>query len=265
MRKIALRLAYDGSAYVGSQWQANGRTVQGVLEAAWMQFAQERQRFIFAGRTDAGVHAQGQVAHVISKTQHPLETIQRALNAILPDDAAVLQAWDVAEAFHARYSAQWRRYRYLIDASGAVPLPLLRQYVLFVNTPLELDAMNEALSLLHGEHDFAAFASVQEYSGPTVRHCYRAECRTVEWFDRTLIAVEVVASGFLRHMVRTLVGTVLLVGRGQMTRAEFADILASRDRSQAGATALAHGLTLMGVGYPAELFFGSLPADMQAL
>jgi tRNA pseudouridine38-40 synthase len=253
MRKIALRLAYDGTDFVGSQWQTNGRSVQGELESAWTQLTQEQQRVVLAGRTDAGVHAQGQVAHVVTATRHAPATIRRALNALLPHDAAVLDAWEVSDAFHARYSARWRKYRYLVDASGQVPLPLLRSCVLHVGYELDTEAVQRALDRLIGEHDFAAFASVQGYDGPTVRCCYQAGCEIVTWFDRPLLAIDMVANGFLRHMVRTIVGTMLLVGQHRLSSDTMGQILESRDRRRAGPTAPAHGLMLLAVGYPAEV------------
>jgi tRNA pseudouridine38-40 synthase len=247
-RKIALQLAYDGTNFVGSQWQAQGRSVQGVLEQSWSRFAQEQQRFIFAGRTDAGVHARGQVVHVTTESAHPLATVQRALNALLPDDVRVLDVWDVADDFHARYSARWRKYRYLID-THALPLPMLRHYVLHVGQTLDSAAIQEALHVLPGEHDFAAFATLGDYQGSTVRCCYHATCELQHWADRPVLAIELVANGFLRHMVRALVGTLLLVGQQRLSPAEFAQILDSRERRQAGPTAAAHGLMLMAVGY----------------
>ncbi len=252
MRRIALRLAYDGTHFVGSQWQTNGRSVQGVLEEAWQRFSQEHQRIIFAGRTDAGVHAQGQVAHVATETHHDTATVQRALNALLPADVAVLAAWDVDETFHARYSARWRAYRYLVDASDPVPLPLLRHTVLHVGHRLNTAAMQAALALLVGEHDFAAFASTHEQQGSTVRQCYHAACEQVVCYGRPLLAIDLQASGFLRHMVRALVGTLLLVGQQRMTVETFGQVLASRDRRQAGPTAAAHGLILIDVGYASQ-------------
>lgn len=249
-RKLALRLAYDGSAFVGSQWQATGRSVQGTLEAAWRQLTQEEQRFGFAGRTDSGVHAEGQVAHVATTTHHTLQTVQRGLNALLPDDVAVLAVCAVAPDFHARFSAQWRSYRYLIDTEP-VRSPLLRRYVLHVPEPLALEPMHAALQALLGEHDFAAFASTGQQEGTTVRHCYQATCERARWADRSLLHIRLVANGFLRHMVRTIVGTLLLVGREQLHPAAFAQVLQSGERHRAGPTAAAHGLTLMAVGYPA--------------
>src|SRR5436190_18405965 len=160
MRNIALRIEYDGTDFVGSQWQNNGRSVQGELEGAWEQLAQERRRVNLAGRTDAGVHARGQVASVRTETQHDLATIQRGLNAIVPEDIAVLSAWEVPYEFHARHSAIRRDYRFLVD-NGRVASPLLRRHAVYVPQPLDVEAMAAALTALLGTHDFAAFAGGQ--------------------------------------------------------------------------------------------------------
>jgi tRNA pseudouridine38-40 synthase len=249
MRNIALRLAYDGTDFVGSQWQNLGRSVQSELEGAWTQFTQEQRRFILAGRTDAGVHAQGQVANIRTATKHSAAKVRRSLNALLPSDIAVLEAWDAPPDFHARHSAVQREYQYLIDNSLTL-LPQLRNYVLHVEQALDVQAMSSALALLQGQHDFAAFASLSASQTSTVRRCYQASCRKIELFGRSLIAVDLVANAFLHHMVRTIVGTVLLVGRRRMTPEAFGAVLQGRDRRQAGPTASAHGLTLMAVRYP---------------
>lgn len=249
MRNLALRIAYDGTDFVGSQWQNNGRSVQGELEGAWRQFAQEERRFTLAGRTDAGVHAQGQCANVRSATRHSISTIRRGLNAVLPEDVSVLQVWEVGPDFHARHSAVRRSYRYLIDNNPA-PLPLFRNFVVHIEHPLNVPAMAEALGRLQGRHDFAAFASVAPEQRSTVRSCHHADCRLIEYAGRRLIAVELVANAFLHHMVRVIVGTALQVGRKKLSADDMSAILQSRDRRRAGPTAAAHGLTLMDVMYP---------------
>lgn len=248
MRKVALRLAYDGTHFAGSQWQTHGRTVQGVLEQAWQRLTQEQCRITFSGRTDAGVHAHGQVAHVETASQHPPATIRRALNALLPDDLVVLDVWDVAADFHARFSARWRYYRYLIDPA-VVPLPPLRHFALHHPGLLDRAAMQAALHTLLGEHDFAAFGALHGYTGSTIRQCWQAQCTPAALYGRQVLAIDLVANAFLRHMVRTIVGTVLLVGRQQMAVATFADVVRHADRRRAGPTAAPHGLTLMAVGY----------------
>lgn len=249
MRNIALRIEYDGTDFVGSQWQTNGRSVQGALDEAWEQLTQERQRLTLAGRTDAGVHAHGQVANIRTKTAHDLATIKRGMNALLPEDVAVLEVWEVSPDFHARHSATRRDYRYLLDPA-LVASPLLRRHVVHVGRRLDLAGMTQALDVLLGTHDFAAFAaSMQE--GTTVRTCYLAECQLLFEFGRELVAINIAANAFLQHMVRNIVGTAILAGEGKLSRADFAAILAGRDRRKAGRTAPSHGLYLMSVAYPA--------------
>ncbi|NJM05126.1 tRNA pseudouridine(38-40) synthase TruA [Candidatus Gracilibacteria bacterium] len=250
-RNVALLVAYDGTNFVGSQLQHQGRSVQGVLEAAWEALTQEQRRVILAGRTDAGVHAHGQVANVRTQTAHSTTTVRRALNAHLPDDVRVLDVQDVALDFHSRFTAVRREYRYLID-NALVPQPLLRTCVLHVEQPLDVQAMQEALALLLGQHDFAAFAATTPDQRSTVRELYRAKVETVTMLDRQLIAVELAANAFLHHMVRVIVGTLLNVGRNRMTVAEFEQVLRGRDRRAAGPTAAAHGLALVAVEYPSE-------------
>lgn len=255
-----MRLAYDGTDFVGSQWQNTGRSVQGELEGAWFQLTQEQRRFVFAGRTDAGVHAHGQIVHVQTETHHDRVTIQRGLNAWLPSDVVVRDVWEVGPNFHARHSAIRREYRYLI-ADTPVVLPLLRHYVLHVEQPLDDMAMQTALTFLHGRHDFAAFTSQSPSQGSTVRHCYAARCLRVEVLGQTLLAIDLAANAFLQHMVRTIVGTVVLVGRGRFEPAHVERVLQERDRRKAGPTAAAHGLSLMAVIYPPHV----LPLESEEL
>jgi tRNA pseudouridine38-40 synthase len=248
MRNIALRIEYDGTDFVGSQWQNNGRSVQGELEGAWEQLTQQRQRVNMAGRTDAGVHARGQVANVRTETKLDLATLQRGLNAILPEDVGVLEVWEVPHDFHARHTAIRRDYRFLID-NGPVAAPLLRRHAIHSPRQLQIAAMQSALEELLGRHDFVAFAGGQQ-EGSTVRTCYVANCQPIDLWGQPLIAVDLAANAFLRHMVRNIVGTLLLVGEGKLNAEGFAAILAGRDRRKAGRTAPAHGLYLMSVSYP---------------
>lgn len=249
MRNVALRLAYDGTDFVGSQYQNQGRSVQGALEQAWEELTQERRRVTLAGRTDAGVHAAGQVANILTETTHSTKTILRGMNAKLPDDVAVQAVRDVGQDFHARHSANRRAYRYLIDNNDAW-LPMLRHYVLYVEQKLDLAAMAEALPYLEGTHDFTAFSALVPDQRSTVRTCYTARLSEIELFGRRLIAIDLVANAFLQHMVRVIVGTALLVGRRKISPEGFRDVLEVRDRRAAGPTSVAHGLTLMSVGYP---------------
>jgi len=249
VRNVALRLAYDGTDFVGSQYQNQGRSVQDALEQAWEELTQERQRITLAGRTDAGVHATGQVANVRTNTRHSRRTILRGMNAKLPADVAIQAVSEVDLDFHARHSANRRTYRYLID-NNLSWLPTLRNYVLYVEQKLDPVAMMEALAHLEGTHDFAAFSALVPDQRSTVRTCYTARLSKVEIFGRHLIAIDLAANAFLQHMVRVIVGTAILVGRGKITPDGFKAILESRDRKAAGPTAVAHGLTLVSVGYP---------------
>jgi tRNA pseudouridine38-40 synthase len=252
MRNIALLLAYDGTDFIGSQWQNQGRSVQAAIEDAWEQLTQERRRFTLAGRTDAGVHANGQVANVRSETRHPLTTVTRGMNALLPDDVRILAAKEVGPEFHARHSAVRREYRYLLDL-GVAPLPTLRHIALQVEGRLDTEAMAAALPLLEGTHDFAAFTVQSADQKSTVRTMHVARLSETEALGRRLIAIDLAANAFLQHMVRVIVGTMLLVGRGRMTAADLRRVLERRDRKAAGPTAAAHGLTLTSVRYPPEL------------
>ena len=248
MRNIALRLEYDGTEFVGSQYQTNGRSVQGALEEAWRQLTQEEQRFTLAGRTDAGVHARGQVANVRTETRHDPATIRRGLNANLPEDVAVIAVWPVSERFHARHDAVRREYRYLIDNRREAS-PLLRHHAVHVGRKLDVTALNAALRLLLGTHDFAAFAGNGQ-EGSTVRTVFATNCAPVEMLGLPLLAVDIAANAFLHHMVRNVVGTALLAGSGKLDADGVAAILASRDRRKAGQMAPPHGLYLMSVTYP---------------
>ena len=247
MRNIAFCIEYDGSDFVGSQWQQNGRSVQGVFEAAWAQLTQDPGRVTMSGRIDAGVHARGQVANICTATKRSVETIFRGMNALLPDDVAVRDVWEALPDFHARHSAVRRDYRYLIDNS-LVESPLLRRHAVHKPRWLDIAAMQAALVHIVGQHDFAAL-TVAAFDGPTVRTCYSAECKIVDLLGRELIAIDVAANAFLRHMVRNIVGTVLQIGESRMEPDAIPAILASRDRRNAGRTAPAHGLYLMSVSY----------------
>ncbi|MFN5933410.1 MAG: tRNA pseudouridine synthase A, partial [Roseiflexaceae bacterium] len=149
VRNLAFRVAYDGTDFVGSQWQTNGRSVQGELESAWHRLHDESIRFTLAGRTDAGVHATGQVANVVTQSVRTRETILRAMNVILPADVALMDVWDAPSDFHARFWATRRTYEYVID-TGPVADPLLRRMTLAVSRTLDCDAMHAAAQVLVG-------------------------------------------------------------------------------------------------------------------
>ncbi len=248
MTRLLLALEYDGTDFRGWQVQDGGRSVQGVVEEAIAKITQESARISGAGRTDAGVHARGQCAHFDSETRlAPLE-LRRALNAVLPDDVAVTRVVPVAPGFHARSSALAKTYAYRILRSPTAS-PLRRRQTWHLRGPLDLAAMREAAAPLLGEHDFAAFRGAPGGVDPdqgTVRTLTRLEiCAQA---DQVTLRAE--APGFLRYMVRNLVGTLVEVGQGRRPPEDPARVLASRDRSRAGPTAPPHGLCLLGVSYP---------------
>ncbi len=244
LRVLRLLVAYDGSRYCGWQRQENGPTIQGALEDALRPFA-ERPTVFGAGRTDAGVHALGQVASVQIGTPHPVEAIQRALNVQLDRDIRVLQVTDAAEGFNARFDATGKTYRYRI-ATGEVVSPFAHRYVWHQPQPLDVEAMQAATRVLLGRHDFSAFMSSGSDVVNTVRTLDRADLRA----DGDELVFEVHGDGFLRHMVRAIVGTLVDVGTGRRDPASIAALVDSRDRGDAGDTAPAQGLTLVSVDYP---------------
>jgi tRNA pseudouridine38-40 synthase len=237
-------VAYDGTAYSGFQRQANAPTVQEALETALARVSRETVTVLASGRTDAGVHATGQVVAFDTAWRHGLNDLWRALNAVLPADIAFLQIEEAAPDFHPRYDAHSRRYRYAVH-NAPVRDPLARRYSLHVAMSLDVAAMARAAQLLVGEHDFAAFGRSPKPSGPTVRRVLAAE-----WGgDAPRLYFDIEANAFLYRMVRSIVGTLLQVGRGEMEVEEFAAVLASQDRSRAGPTAPPHGLYLVEVRY----------------
>jgi tRNA pseudouridine38-40 synthase len=241
--KVAIVVEYDGTRYCGFQTQARGQTIQAELERALGAVTQEERRVVGAGRTDAGVHARGQVAHFKTNWRHSWAELRRALNALLPDDIVVHQLLPVAPEFHARYSARSRWYRYSVF-NRPLRSPFAARFAYHLATALDVEAMNAAAECLLGQHDFAAFGQSPN-GGHTVREICMARWRREE--DRVFFDVE--ANAFLRHMVRSLVGTLLWVGTGKIGPAEFAGILVGKERSAAGVTAPPQGLCLERVAY----------------
>ncbi len=251
--KVALLVEYDGTRYHGFQRQAPAHepTVQGMLEAAVERISQQRVLVVGAGRTDSGVHAAGQVVHFQIESRLTTTDWQRALNAVLPADIAVRRIARVADDFHARYSARWRSYRYTVLVDPW-PAPLRERYVYRVTRPLGVEAMQQACSLLVGRHDFRAFGrSPRGSQASCVRVMQKAGCQCGEQAE--LIYFDFTADGFLTGMVRRLVGTLLLVGWGQLDVDDFARILASRDDAHPGVAVPACGLCLTRVDYPAGM------------
>ncbi len=238
-------VAYDGTGYHGFQVQANSRpTIQGELEAAIRAVSgQENIRVIAAGRTDAGVHATGQVIAFDLAWRHSPMDLARALNARLPLDIAVKSLEEASPDFHPRYDARSRVYRYRIY-NAPVRDPLQVRISWHVKPALDVEAMQEAARALIGTHDFATFGQAPD-GGSTVRTVYRAEWKA----SGARLAFTIEANAFLYKMVRSIVGTLKEVGMRAMTPAEFAEVLRAADRSLAGATAPPHGLFLVRVVY----------------
>lgn len=236
-------VAYDGTDFLGFQRQATGRTVQGVLETALTRITGTRTSILAAGRTDAGVHAEGQVIAFDTDWRHGRDDLIRAVNAVLSKDVVVRELVPVAPNFHPRFDADSRRYRYTVFNSP-VRSPLVRRTSLHVKVPLDFEPMQSATALLLGTHDFAAFGRPTQ-GLTTVRNVLEAG-----WIcDPPWLFFEIEANAFLFRMVRSIVGTLLNVGQGRLSPDEFGAILASRDRSRAGQTAPAHGLCLVYVKY----------------
>lgn len=244
-RNIRLVLQYEGEGYHGWQVQPGVVTIQEVLEERLSRVIQERVRVIAAGRTDAGVHALEQVAHFKTSCGLPAETLQRALNALLPHDIRILMAEEVDHGFHARFSAVAKRYEYRIW-NHPVECPFSRRYSLWIPRSLDLEAMAQSALALSGEHDFSAFRA----SGSDVRSSVRNVLGCGWQREGSMLRFWIQATGFLRYMVRGLVGTMVDVGLGRRGPEHLRDLLAGGKRSLVGATAPARGLFLARVFYP---------------
>jgi tRNA pseudouridine38-40 synthase len=262
MRNIKLILAYDGSDFSGWQVQPEVNTIQGALASALERLTGETLLPQGSGRTDAGVHALAQVATFATVSIIPAENLVKALNDILPASIRVLEATEVSPEFHVRKSARAKTYCYRMYRDPICP-PFLARYVWHYPYPLHEDAMGQAAGWVVGEHDFTSFAAVDPERGKSSNHQERAGTRGVggeafnvrrifasSW-ERTgqELVYTIRGSGFLHHMVRNLVGTFVLVGKGTFAPEDLRRILDARDRSAAGATASASGLYLAGVEY----------------
>jgi tRNA pseudouridine38-40 synthase len=262
-RTLKIVLAYDGSDLVGWQRQTSGVSVQAQLEDALSSIEGRRVTVVGAGRTDAGVHALGQVASCRLDHRLPPAQLTRALNAMLPGEIRVLQVADVDASFHARYSARLKTYRYLVLNDGLVS-PFERRYVWHVPQPLDVAAMADAARHLEGERDFVALQGAGSAARTTVRAVTAARVRESTDIEVAggslalagrpgggrLVVFEMTGNGFRRHMVRNAVGTLAEVGLGKREPSWIADVLASGDRGEAGPTAPASGLFLVSVDYP---------------
>lgn len=242
-QRLMAVVEYDGTNYCGFQEQAAGPTIQQAIEKALTAVTQEEIRIIGAGRTDTGVHAKGQVIAFNTAWRHSIAELQRALNAVLPEDIAVRELKPVPEGFHPRFDALSRWYRYTIF-NQPVRSPLVRRFAYHFPRPLDVAAMNEAASALVGTNDFASFGRAPQGEN-TVRQVYRAQFTPEEPF----VYFDIEANAFLHRMVRRIVGTLLLVGTGELSAEGFVEILQSADINRAGQAVPAHGLCLMKVNY----------------
>lgn len=247
MRTFKVTLAYDGTDFAGWQLQAGPRTVQGVLEEALQPIEDRRVVVHAAGRTDAGVHAAGQVVSFSLSSMISGEALFRALNVRLPEDVRAMRVEEVASDFNARFDARHKTYRYAIFSGDVVPPPL-RHFVWHIPQPLDVDVMTAAASVLVGEHDFAAFQAAGSDVISTRREILVSRVARSAGAAEPIV-YEVTGTGFLRHMVRNIVGTLADIGRGRRAIDDLQRVLASRNRSQASATAPARGLTLWSVDY----------------
>jgi tRNA pseudouridine38-40 synthase len=244
MRTLRLVLEYDGTEYAGWQRQAGQRTVQACLEEAFFSMTAQTVKVRGSGRTDAGVHAQGQVASVEVDSRIPASQFLRGLNAHLPDDIAITDVADVAADFDARRSARGKVYRYLIW-NHAIRSPRLARTTWHLRAPLDTHVMRQAASLLIGTHDFRGFRAAD---------CTRLNTiRTMRRFDvdrqGALITMEVEGNAFLKNMVRIMVGTLVGIGRNTVSQTSIGEVLTSGNRAKAGVTAPPHGLSLARVIY----------------
>lgn len=243
-RNIKLTIEYDGTPFSGWQRQSSRPSVQEEIEQAIRAVIGERVAVIGAGRTDAGVHALGQVANFRTASRIPADRFPAALNAHLPDTIRIISAEGVDASFHARYSSTGRTYRYVV-LNRPAPSAILRHHAYHVASPLDIDGMAAALQALRGTHAFTAFRGVGSGESTTVCDLRRAEVARRD--DMVIFTFE--ADRFLRHMVRMMVGTLLRVGRGKIAPGALADLLAGEDNQKAGPTVPAYGLYLVKVTY----------------
>jgi len=250
MHNIKLTLAYDGTDFHGWQIQSGVPTIQGALTDVLRKITQEGIQVHAAGRTDAGVHAAGQVAHFKTHSELTAAEFQRAFNALLPPAIRVVAAEEVGPEFHARWNAIAKTYEYRIFRGRIVP-PFAWRYVLHYPFPLDEDAMFAAARLFEGEHDFTSYAASsgseeEDAERTTVRLIFASEFRR----NGDELIYRICGRSFLRYMVRKIVGTLIDVGKGKLTPAQVEELFVLRDRSRSGMTVPPHGLCLISVEYP---------------
>lgn len=253
-RFIAFRVAYDGTDFHGSQRQTNGRSIQGELENALVKVLKVETTVSLAGRTDAGVHATGQVGRFATENRIPAEKVPLALNAHLPRAVRVLAAREVEESFHPRFSATSRVYRYFIE-NARTANPMTNRFAGQVRESLKVELMREATSCFLGERDFAAFQSSGSPMGATVRRVLALQVEKKENpFGDDLVQIEIEANAFLYQMVRNIVGALMEVGRGVISRGDVEAMMAGLDRTKCPPPAPPQGLCLIAVKYQEELW-----------
>ena len=245
MKRIKLVTAYDGTNYHGSQIQNNGETIEGVLKRELSSLLGEEINLIGASRTDAGVHARGNVYVFDTQSRIPPEKFTYALNARLPEDIRVQDSCEVASDFHPRHQDTIKTYEYRV-LNRKLPLPEYRLYAHFTYEELNIEKMNVACKYFLGEHDFASFCAAGSQVESTVREIYDLHVKK----DGDLLIISVTGNGFLYNMVRIIAGTLLKVGGGQILPEELEGIIEGKDRKLAGPTAPAKGLTLVEIRYP---------------
>lgn len=243
-KNIRLTIAFDGTAYQGWQIQPDAPTIQGLVSAALEKISGEPISLAGSGRTDSGTHARGLVANFHTASRIPPKQWVRAVNSMLPRDIRVLAAQRVPDSFHARRSAASKIYRYQVYCGRVLPPHLLREYLHFPY-PVDFARMETAARMFEGEHDFASYAKTGSAVTHTIRRIFH--CRLTKKGPRLHLTVE--GNGFLHHMVRNMAGTLMEIGRGTISLVDFQTLFGKRDRTQAGFTAPAHGLTLMKVKY----------------
>ncbi len=271
-RTFKMTVAYDGTAYAGWQVQPRRQTIQSCLEKAIAQVCRQRVRVTGSGRTDSGVHALGQVASFsLDHWRASPAALARALNSKLPDDISVLRIDEAVDDFHAIRDAAGKRYRYQLRIGGTRDAFDYR-YRWYLPGPIDVDAMRRAAEAIQGRHDFASFQAAGADRKTTVRHV-----RDLAIIDQppperspvsplvaaSNLAIEVEADGFLYNMVRNIVGSLVEVGRGKRPPAWVSDVIAARDRKQAGPTAPPHGLFMMWVQYSDDVLLGRQPSDQE--
>jgi tRNA pseudouridine38-40 synthase len=248
LSKFVLLIEYDGTRYHGFQWQAGLPTIQNELEQAIKRFCGQSSRVAAASRTDAGVHAKGQVVSFRAKSTMDNMTLVRALNYYLPEDIAVKAAFRANDDFNVRRDAESREYHYYI-LNGDTRSPLSRRFALFVPKMLDIQAMNDACQLIRGEHDFASFASSLDEGKSTLRSVYEAGIEK----RRVFTVFRIVANSFLPHQVRSTVGLLIRLGLGKLAIEDFRDIMEAKSLGLAGPVSPACGLCLKKVNYPEPL------------